>query len=100
MRASHFVASFVALVFAVGACSAKPKTTVPAPPAGGGGGGEQPVEPVAKPEPAPAPPAPAAEVLAADTPKTTVGGASFTAPAGWSIAVRGPATILTPPEGD
>jgi CubicO group peptidase (beta-lactamase class C family) len=101
MRASDFVASFVALVLALVACSAKPKATVPAPPAGGGGGGgEQPVEPVAKPEPAPTPPAPAAEVLAADTPKTTVGGATFTAPSGWSFAVRGPATILTPPEGD
>ena len=41
-----------------------------------------------------------AEVLAADSPRTTVGGNRFVAPAGWSLAVRGPATILTPPEGD
>jgi CubicO group peptidase (beta-lactamase class C family) len=40
------------------------------------------------------------EVLAADTPRTTVEGNKFVAPAGWRIEVRGPATILTPPEGD
>jgi CubicO group peptidase (beta-lactamase class C family) len=37
-------------------------------------------------------------VLAADTAKSTVEGATFIAPAGWSIAVRGPATILEVPE--
>ncbi|HEX2341826.1 MAG TPA: serine hydrolase domain-containing protein [Vicinamibacterales bacterium] len=42
----------------------------------------------------------AGEVLAADTPRTTVEGNKFTAPAGWRIEVRGPATILTAPEGD
>ncbi len=45
-------------------------------------------------------PAPAAERLAADTPKTTVLGNTFIAPAGWNISVRGPATILEAPEGD
>jgi CubicO group peptidase (beta-lactamase class C family) len=40
-----------------------------------------------------------AEVLAADTPRTTVEGNKFIAPAGWRIEVRGPATILSPPEG-
>jgi hypothetical protein len=49
--------------------------------------------------PTPAP-LPAVEVLAADTEKSTVAGATFIAPAGWSIEVRGAATILTPPEGD
>ena len=39
------------------------------------------------------------ERLAADTPKTTVSGNTFIAPAGWSIVVRGPATILEAPEG-
>ncbi|HEX6315589.1 MAG TPA: serine hydrolase domain-containing protein [Gemmatimonadaceae bacterium] len=39
------------------------------------------------------------EVLAADTPRTTVEGNKFIAPAGWRIEVRGPATILEPPEG-
>ena len=49
-----------------------------------------------------APPAtpPAAELLTADTEKSTVEGATFIAPAGWSVTVRGAATILTPPEGD
>ncbi len=41
-----------------------------------------------------------AQALAADTPRTTVDGATFIAPAGWSVAVRGSATILTPPESD
>jgi hypothetical protein len=40
------------------------------------------------------------EKLAADTPRTTVKGASFVAPGGWSIAVKGPATILEAPEAD
>jgi CubicO group peptidase (beta-lactamase class C family)/ketosteroid isomerase-like protein len=42
----------------------------------------------------------AREHLAADTPKQTVSGAKFIAPADWSFSVRGPATILEPPEGD
>jgi CubicO group peptidase (beta-lactamase class C family) len=44
--------------------------------------------------------APASEILAADTPRTTVEGNRFIAPAGWRIEVRGPATILEPPEGN
>jgi len=38
--------------------------------------------------------------LAADTPKTTVLGNAFVAPKDWSIRIKGPATILTAPEGD
>ena len=45
-------------------------------------------------------PAPAFERLAADAPRSTAEGNTFIAPAGWSIAVRGPATILEAPEGD
>ena len=33
------------------------------------------------------------ERLAADTPKATVSGNTFIVPAGWSISLRGPATI-------
>lgn len=40
------------------------------------------------------------ERLTADTPKQTVLGATFIAPADWAFSVRGPATILEPPEGD
>ncbi|HEY6209174.1 MAG TPA: serine hydrolase domain-containing protein [Gemmatimonadales bacterium] len=40
------------------------------------------------------------EHLTADTPKRTVAGASFIAPADWTFSVHGPATILTAPEGD
>jgi CubicO group peptidase (beta-lactamase class C family) len=55
---------------------------------------------------APAPPPPAAEVpavsqtLGADTSRTTQGGATYTAPGGWSVADKGALSILTPPEGD
>ena len=42
----------------------------------------------------PPPAGPAAERLAADTPKTTVLGNTFIAPAEWTVSVRGPATIL------
>ena len=45
-------------------------------------------------------PAPTSERPAADTPMTTLLGNPFIAPAGWSISVRGPATILEAPEGD
>src|SRR4029453_6455442 len=44
-------------------------------------------------------PAAPSEVLTADTPRATVEGNKFIAPAGWRIEVRGPATILEPPEG-
>jgi len=74
------------------ACSSAPtKPTPPAPPA-----------PEAAPPVTGAPaPAPAAkERLAADTPRTTVAGNMFIAPAGWSIYVQGAATILEAPEGD
>ena len=36
--------------------------------------------------------------LAADTPETTTSGSTFIAPAGWTVEVRGPATVLSPPE--
>ena len=39
-----------------------------------------------------------AERLDVDTPRTTVAGNTFVAPAGWSIAVRGAATLLEAPE--
>ncbi len=51
--------------------------------------------PAASPQPAAA----ASEVLTADTPRTTVEGNAFIAPAGWRIEVRGRATVLEPPEG-
>ena len=50
--------------------------------------------------PAPQTAAAAGEVLAADTPRTTVAGNTFIAPAGWRVEVRGQTTLLTPPEGD
>jgi hypothetical protein len=40
------------------------------------------------------------ERLTADTPRATVEGNTFIARAGWTLTVRGPATILQPPEED
>jgi CubicO group peptidase (beta-lactamase class C family) len=40
------------------------------------------------------------EHLTADTPKQTAGGATFIAPADWTVSTRGPLTILEAPEGD
>jgi CubicO group peptidase (beta-lactamase class C family) len=50
----------------------------------------------------PAPPSQAAagDVLSADSPRTTVAGNKFIAPAGWRVEVKGQMTLLTPPEGD
>jgi CubicO group peptidase (beta-lactamase class C family) len=45
-------------------------------------------------------PPPKPETLTADTPRTTVRGNRFIAPAGWSIVTRGSATIVEAPEGD
>jgi len=54
--------------------------------------------------PAPAPPpaeAPAVpQTLSADTSRSTQGGATYTAPGGWSAADKGALSVLTPPEGD
>ena len=38
------------------------------------------------------------ERLTEDAPRTTVEGATFIAPAGWTLTVRGPMTILEAPE--
>ena len=43
---------------------------------------------------------PAPEKLAADTPRTTAGGATFTAPREWSITVDGATIVLLAPDGD
>lgn len=52
-------------------------------------------------QPAPPPPAAAAkELLKADTPRATAAGATFTAPAGWTVTTRGAVVVLDPPEGD
>ncbi len=40
------------------------------------------------------------EPLAADTPMTTVTGNTFTAPADWTVSIKGLATIISPPEDD
>ncbi len=55
--------------------------------------------PIAPPAPTTPAPSAAAERLKADTPKTTVLGNTFIAPTDWTVSVRGPATILEPPEG-
>jgi CubicO group peptidase (beta-lactamase class C family) len=53
--------------------------------------------------PAPPPAAaskPAPETLPRDTPRTTAGGASFTAPKDWSMSVDGAVVVLLAPDGD
>jgi CubicO group peptidase (beta-lactamase class C family) len=40
------------------------------------------------------------ERLGADAPRATVAGNTFVAPAGWTLTVRGPATVLEAPEGE
>lgn len=60
------------------------------------------------PEPTPTAPTSSAEPgikiekikVAADTPRTSVAGNSFVVPAGWTVWVQGPATIVEAPEGD
>jgi CubicO group peptidase (beta-lactamase class C family) len=93
--------SLVALsLFAVACGGAKPKETVPAPPATGGDTAAAPVAPVPTPAVTPTPTEPTPEMIGADTPKATVAGNTFVAPAGWTMTVKGTATILTPPEND
>ena len=40
------------------------------------------------------------ETLDKDSPKATPAGATFTAPGGWTMTTKGPAVVLTAPEGD
>lgn len=83
----------VAALAALVACSSSP------PPDGVSPGPAASSAPPAASSPASAAPAPpATEKLAADTPKTTVAGNKLIAPAGWSITVKGQATILEAPE--
>jgi CubicO group peptidase (beta-lactamase class C family) len=42
----------------------------------------------------------AGEMSAADSPRTTVAGNTFIAPAGWRVDVKGQMTLLSPPEPD
>jgi CubicO group peptidase (beta-lactamase class C family) len=77
--------------FAVASCEPSTPAVAPPAPASSSSASASPASPSS--------PSAPAEKLAADTAKTTTEGNTFTAPAGWSIAVRGPATILEAPEG-
>jgi CubicO group peptidase (beta-lactamase class C family) len=96
MRKRLVVAVTLATLATLAACPGPAKPTAPGPTL------DPTTPPVAGPTAPTTPTAPVTpgEVMAADTPKTTVAGNPFVAPAGWSLAVRGPATILTTPEGD
>ncbi len=78
------------LLLAAACGSSAPAPATPAAPAVAPAPAEPPV--------AAAPPLARPETLTADTPRTTVTGATFIAPAGWTIVVRGQATILEAPE--
>jgi CubicO group peptidase (beta-lactamase class C family) len=80
----------VVVVVFLASCGSAPPAAPPTLPA--------PAPQAAAPPPEPIAPASPPERLAADTPKKTTSGASFIAPAQWSISVRGPATILEAPE--
>ena len=79
------LATLLICVFALGACD---RTPAPAAPVAD-----------ATPAAAPAVQSAPAETLAADSPRETVAGNPFIAPAGWRIETRPPAVILTAPEG-
>ncbi len=80
----------LSLITLLAACSSPPAVQTPQ------AAGPSPSTPAGAAAGAPAP-APA-EKLSADAPRTTVLGNSFIAPAGWSISVRGAATIVEAPE--
>jgi CubicO group peptidase (beta-lactamase class C family) len=82
---------------AFAACSspAKPSVTEPAP----AGDGAAAVDPAPPGQPPAGPKEAPAEKMAADTPKTTVAGNTFVAPAEWSVRVRGQGTLVEAPEG-
>ncbi len=83
---------FAPYLLLAAACHSAAPPPAPRPP--------EPAPPAAlAPAAAPAKPAPAkTELLTADTPRATAAGHTFVAPAGWTIAVRGPVTLLAPPE--
>jgi len=83
------------IVLAACASPAKPATTVPASPAHSVGA----ATPVEAAKPAPSPLEPPPERVAQDTPRTTVAGNTFIAPAGWTLRVRATGTVLESPEG-
>ena len=83
------------IVLAACASPAKPATTVSAPPARSVGA----ATPVEAAKPAPTPLEPPPERVAQDTPRTTVAGNTFIAPAGWTLRVRATGTVLESPEG-
>ncbi len=51
-------------------------------------------------EPAPAASKPAPEKLAADSPRTTSRGTTFTAPREWSLSADGPVVVMLAPDGE
>ena len=81
-------ASRASLLCILGCASSKPSGAVEPP---------KPTTPAAEPAATTTTPV-TPERVAADTPRRTVGGNTFIAPAGWSVTVRAAATILTPPE--
>lgn len=88
---------FALLALTLTACgSSKPDVTLPAPPPDPTASMPAPAPPPT--EPAIVAPAVTTERVEVDTPKTTVNGNTFIAPAGWSVTVRGSATILEAPE--
>ncbi len=80
---------WLVMMVAVVGCSAQPPAT----------GVGEPALPAATATASAPPPATSKRTLSEDAPSTTVAGNTFIAPRGWSIEVRGKATILEAPEG-
>jgi CubicO group peptidase (beta-lactamase class C family) len=86
--------SLLAAGFAGPGCAETPAPAPVAPPAPS----PPPETAAAPPTAAPAPAKPPPERLSADTPGATLSGATFTAPAGWSIGADGSLVVLETPE--
>lgn len=100
MHKLPFVMAASMASLAIAACGATPSTTSPisatstvSPPAAA-------ANPPAAGPPVTTVKSTASETVAADTPRATALGTTFTVPAGWSLRVDGSVTRVTAPEGD
>jgi hypothetical protein len=92
---SRLLSRWVVPLSLVGAaCSHAPATGEPRPPET-----QAPTPAASRASPVPAAPTPP-ERLTADSPRSTSGGTTFTAPTGWSLTTRSSLTLLDPPEPD
>jgi CubicO group peptidase (beta-lactamase class C family) len=106
MKIARTAFAVIALAGLLSSCKRESSTGTHPPASSQGASAKLASAPTQVPAPAPGPapatapvPALAVERMASDAPRTTTKGATFIAPAGWSLRVSGPVTILEPPEG-